>query len=270
VAQIPLLVIILAAAILQMSVSIIAQADEGEATDMQMLYQNLDDNGLWVEVYGPVNPPLSEVVNYIVIVTSVQEKSNEGTGYVWDEGGAVYFAYPDSYVKTYPLSYFLVKQLIGGVTIHTQINIKNSIDYSEFIDLVGNTAISNMIGIPFLWETISITFPSMPTPPFDSAFCNDNDFDTLVIPFGHLVGEKEIKIDYLNQIGPDQALCFIIPTKFTNNMPTILRFFVATRHRGEPGERDLSPYNYRNTGEITVWVEPSRINDITLLYKFWL
>jgi len=237
---------------------------------MEELYQNSNNGGLWVEIYGPKNPPLNEIVNYAVFLKYAPEL----------ESGMLYFAYPDSHVKTYPLPDFLRKKTVNNVEKWTSYKIADRLDVSELNDVVINTAMSTFTVIPFVWELISRQLPSMPIPPrnlyFDGVFYNDNDFDKLIIPFPVGADEPVVPVPLdkealglkditppadLVQMGPDNSLCFIVPTKFTDNRPALLDFFIATKNQRDP--KDFLPYKYRQTGEITIWIHPTGVNDKT-------
>jgi len=234
--------------------------------NIEMLYQNKDNGGLWVEIYGLKNPPLNETVNYTIFVTSAEGKSKEGTGYIIDMmNGGLYFTYQDDYIETYPRADYLYKVLSNNIEVWTSVDISESIKGYGTGELIANTMMSTFAKIPFLWEAISSTLPSMPTPPENSAFCDDNNYDTLTIPFAFAGarGEKEISSpDNLKHVGPDNALCIIVPTKFTDTRFTYLHFFVAIQEKNAYNElklTELKQSHYHHTGEITVPVRPSGV-----------
>ena len=241
----------------------------GSNQAIEKLYQNTNNGGLWVEIYGPKNPPVDKIVNYNVFVTSAKGKSSEGTGSISEiRYCALYFAYPDDYIETYPPSDFLTKGRWDNVEHWYSTNKKESLKAYGTAESISDEVMSTLTRVPFAWLALSSLFPSMPIPPENSVFFDDNEFDTLMIPFTSYtpllkpIDEASPQIsppDDLENAGPDNAICFIVPTKFTDSRPTYLHFFVATQEEVALDQKLTNPlpFNYHHTGEITVPVVPT-------------
>ncbi|RJS74176.1 hypothetical protein CW714_02060 [Methanophagales archaeon] len=149
--------------------------------EMELLYQNKDDDGIWIEIYGPHEPPLNSKVDYAVFITlaETERKSREGKGNIYDMfEGFVYIAYPDDYVNTYPGDELLTKILYENEEQWYSQNIAEGLKKHEGGMEVVNILMSVACKIPGLWGVISNQIlPSVSVPPKNSVFFDDNTHD---------------------------------------------------------------------------------------------
>ena len=229
------------------------------SSEIEALYQDKDDNGIWIEIYGPREPPLNSKVDYVVFITlaETERKSAEGNGNIYDMfESAVYVAYPDDYVNTYPGDELLSKILYENEERWYSQNIAEGLEKHEGGMKVVNILMSVACRIPSLWEVISSQMlPSDAVPPENSVFFDDNTHDTLVVPFSCTGGVEEKKINApnnLRHVGPDNAYCLVVPTEFTEARPTDLHFFIAVKK----GEGLGQGFTYRHTKDIVIRIKP--------------
>ena len=227
--------------------------------EMELLYQNKDDDGIWIEIYGPREPPLNSKVDYAVFITlaETERKSREGKGNIYDMfEGFVYIAYPDDYVNTYPGDELLTKILYENEEQWYSQNIAEGLKKHEGGMEVVNILMSVACKIPGLWEVISNQIlPSVPVPPKNSVFFDDNTHDILVIPFSCTGGVEQEKIDApnnLRHLGPDNAYCLNVSTEFAEAHVTDLHFFIAV----EKSEGLGQGFTYRHTKDIVIRIKP--------------
>lgn len=214
--------------------------------EMELLYQNKDEDGIWIEIYGPREPPLNSKVDYAVFITLAE-------GNIWDMfEGVVYIAYPDDYVNTHPVDELLYK---NKEQWYSQ-NIAEGLNKHEGGMEVVNILMSVACKIPGLWEVISNQIlPSVPVPPKNSVFFDDNTHDILVIPFSCTGGIEQEKIDApnnLRHLGPGNAYCLNVSTEFAEAHVTDLHFFIAV----EKSEGLGQGFTYRHTKDIVIRINP--------------
>jgi hypothetical protein len=222
------------------------------SSEIELLYQDKDDNGIWIEIYGSPEPPLNNKVDYVVFITLA-----EGKGHICDIfESVVYVAYPDDCVNTYLVDERLTKILYENEERWYSQNIAEGLKKHEEAMGVLNILMSVAYRIPGLWEAISSQMlPSEAVPPENSVFFDDNTNDILVVPFSCTGGVEEKEIvapNNLRHLGPDTAYCLVVPTEFTEARPADLHFFIAVKK----GEGLGQGFTHRHTKDIVIRIKP--------------